>query len=267
MGPPGGGAGPATAVRGHRALDGPAVPGRRGRVEVLLSGEGADELFGGFPWFHHPRRAQAPDFPWTPTTDELVGTLFAPAIKELEVLAFRADHYRDALAEIPGLPGEEPLERRMRELTYLFVTRFLPEQLDRAHRFGAAVAVDVRLPFCDHRLVEYALNIPWSTKTFDGWEKSVLRAAVADLLPASVLERRKSGYPMTHDDGYDLKLRTELGELANRPDAPVLPLLDMDVVRGLRRDPAGEPRLSRTELELALKLNTWLEHHELTLPG
>src|SRR5687767_5367423 len=102
MGPPGGGAGPATAVRGHRALDGPAVPGRRGRVEVLLSGEGADELFGGFPWFHHPRRAQAPDFPWTPTTDELVGTLFAPAIKELEVLAFRADHYRDALAEIPG---------------------------------------------------------------------------------------------------------------------------------------------------------------------
>jgi asparagine synthase (glutamine-hydrolysing) len=238
-----------------------------GRVEVLLSGEGADELFGGFPWFHHPRWAQAPDFPWTPTTDELVGTLFAPAMKELEVLAFRADHYRDALAEIPGLPGEAPLERRMRELTYLFVTRFLPEQLDRAHRFGAAVGVDVRLPFCDHRLVEYALNIPWSTKTFDGWEKSVLRAAVADLLPASVLERRKSGYPMTHDDGYDLKLRTELGELANRPDAPVLPLLDMDLVRGLRRDPAGEPRLSRTELELALKLNAWLEHHELTLPG
>ncbi|QNP69713.1 asparagine synthetase B [Streptomyces roseirectus] len=228
-----------------------------GRVDTLLSGEGADELFGGFPWFHHPRWAQAPDFPWTPTTDELVGTLFAPAMKELEVRTFRADHYATALAEIPGLPGEDPLERRMREVVYLFTTRFLPEQLDRAHRFGAAAGLDVRLPFCDHRLVQYALNIPWSTKTSDGWEKSTLRAAVADLLPASVLQRRKSGYPMTHDDGYDATLRTRLAALP--ADAPVRPLLDPAALHA--------PRLSRTELELALKVNGWLERYGLTLPG
>ncbi|WP_416967561.1 asparagine synthase-related protein [Streptomyces sp. 4F14] len=224
-----------------------------GRADLLLGGEGADELFGGFPWFHHPRWAQAPDFPWTPTTDELVGTLFGPALKELDVRAFRADHYRTALAELPGLPGEDPQERRMRELAYLFTTRFLPEQLDRAHRFGAATGIDVRLPFCDPRLVEYALNIPWSVKTADGHEKSPLRAAVADLLPRSVLERRKSGYPMTHDDGYDDTLRSRLTALP--PDAPVRPLLATEA-----------PRFSRTELELALKLNAWLERYGLTLP-
>ncbi|MET8974854.1 asparagine synthase-related protein [Streptomyces sp. NPDC004539] len=228
-----------------------------GRVDVLLGGEGADELFGGFPWFHHPRWAEAPDFPWTPTTDELVGTLFAPAMKELEVLAFRADHYATALAEIPGLRGENRRERRMRELAYLFTTRFLPEQLDRAHRFGAASGIDVRLPFCDHRLVQYALNIPWTTKTSDGWEKSTLRAAVADLLPASVLGRRKSGYPMTHDTTYDTTLRTRLAALP--PTAPVRPLLSPTAL--------DSPRLSRTELELALKLNAWLEEWGLTLPG
>ncbi|WP_031162165.1 asparagine synthase (glutamine-hydrolyzing) [Streptosporangium roseum] len=236
----------------------------RGRLDTVLSGEGADELFGGFPWFHHPRWAEAPDFPWTPTTDELVGTLFAPAMRDLAVPDFRAEHYREALAELPAPPDEDPRERRMREVGYLFVTRFLPEQLDRAHRLSAGCGFDVRMPFCDHRLVEYALNIPWGVKNFDGSEKSVLRAAAADLLPASVLERRKSGYPMTHDQGYDRILRAKVGELA--AGGPVLPLLDASVLERLREDPSRGPALSRTELELALKLDAWLTRRRLALP-
>ncbi|WP_344446837.1 asparagine synthetase B family protein, partial [Kitasatospora nipponensis] len=236
-----------------------------GRVDTVLSGEGADELFGGFPWFHHPRWAQAADFPWTPTTDELVGTLFAPAMRELKVVDFRAEHYHDALAELPGLPGENPTERRMRAVRFLFVTRFLPEQLDRAHRLSARHGFDVRTPFADHRLVQYALSIPWSLQAADGREKTVLRAAMADLLPAAVLERRKSGYPMTHDHAYDHALRTRLGALP--ADSPLRPVLDESILAALRTDPASAPPMSRTELELALKLDAWLTHRHLTLPA
>lgn len=72
------------------------------------------------------------------------------------------------------------------------LTRFLPEQIDRGNRLGTATGLDLRFPFCDHRLIEYTLNIPWSMKTFDGREKSILRAATDDLLPRSILEKQRN---------------------------------------------------------------------------
>lgn len=239
----------------------------RGEADIVLGGEGADEIFGGFPWFHHPQWSQAPDFPWVLTTDLLVDTLFGPTFEALDVRTFRADQYRQALAEIPGLPGDSDLERRMREVVYLFVTRFLPEQIDRGNRLGTATGLDLRFPFCDHRLIEYILNIPWSMKTFDGREKSILRAATDDLLPRSILERRKSGYPMIQDHAYDRALRRELGRLYGDTAAPVRSLIDIEVLRAVHEDPHGDVRLSRTEMELAVKLNTWLEQRNLALPS
>lgn len=201
---------------------------------VALSGESADEVFGGYVNFHNPAHVQADTFPWYGSKENTnFGREFLdPAlVRKLELPGYVDDHYRKALAEVPPLSGPEsanPQERRMREVCYLFLTRHLPILLDRKDRVSMAVGLEVRVPFCDHRLVEYVFGTPWAHKTFDGREKSLLRAATADLLPQSVVRRVKSAYPSIQDPIYDEMLRTRLTTLLNDHNAKVTPLLFAD---------------------------------------
>ncbi|MGW2650636.1 asparagine synthase (glutamine-hydrolyzing) [Streptomyces sp. NPDC001393] len=237
---------------------------------VALSGESADEVFGGYAWFHLPEAVAAPTFPWLVfmMRRQRPDDLFDPALrKELDVVSYERDRYREALAEVPHLDAADPTERRMREISYLHLTRFVTMLLDRKDRLSMAHGLEVRVPFCDHRLVEYVFNTPWSMKTFDGREKSLLRAAVQDVLPASVLERRKSPYPATQDPAYGLALRASLAGLVADGTAPVLPLLDQRAVRSLLDSPprATTSTLTRISLEMVLDLNTWLQSQDLRI--
>ncbi|XXY51372.1 asparagine synthase C-terminal domain-containing protein [Sorangium sp. So ce269] len=138
--------------------------------------------------------------------------------------------------------------------------------LDRKDRMSMATGLEVRVPFCDHRLVEYVFNAPWAMKTFDGREKSLLRAAADDLLPRSVLERRKSPYPATQDPAYAQALRGQLARLLAQRDAPVLPLLDVARARAVAADSDGPAdEVSRSSMEQALLLNDWLARYEVRL--
>lgn len=158
------------------------------------------------------------------------------------------------------LDGEGALERRMRELCYLHLTRFLQVLLDRKDRMSMAVGLEVRVPFCDHQLVEYVFNAPWRFKTFDGGEKSLLRAATSDLVPTSIAERRKSPYPTTRDPAYDAALAGRLRDIAADPAAPVLQLVERSRLRALaeRGGHAVAIVLGRRGTELILALNAWL---------
>jgi asparagine synthase (glutamine-hydrolysing) len=153
----------------------------------------------------------------------------------------------------------------MREICYLHLTRFVNMLLDRKDRLSMAHGLEVRVPFCDHRLVEYVFNTPWSFKTFDGREKSLLRAATSDLLPESIVTRRKSPYPATQDPAYAHALRGALAELIADADAPVLPLLDQSAIRTLLKAPAEavSSTVTRINLEMVLDLNVWLDSHKL----
>src|SRR6185312_15276879 len=77
----------------------------------------------------------------------------------------------------------------------------------------SAVGLEVRVPFCDHRLVEYVYNTPWALKTYDGREKSLLRGATRDVLPESVVKRVKSPYPSTSDPQYGAELQAHAKDL------------------------------------------------------
>ncbi|MYT14305.1 asparagine synthase (glutamine-hydrolysing) [Streptomyces sp. SceaMP-e96] len=237
----------------------------RERSTVALSGEAADELFGGYTWFHAPELRDANTFPWVAAGYDLMPTLSGlldpGLIAELDIEGYRAQRYSEALAEVPRLSGEDAAARRIREVSYLAVTRFVPFMLDRKDRMSMAVGLEVRVPFCDHRLVEYTFNVPWSMKYFDGKEKSLLRAATRDLLPNSIVERKKSAYPISHDPRYDAALRAEFDRLAADPGAPVHALVDHGGVRQQKAD--GWP--FRTGLEFMVQLNSWLETHELKL--
>ncbi|MEY9992090.1 asparagine synthase (glutamine-hydrolyzing) [Streptomyces sp. V4I8] len=243
----------------------------RERSTVALSGESADELFGGYVWFHDPEALTAETFPWLTTTPGrfCVNTdLFEQGfLGRLDIPGRRRDSYHEALAEVPVLPGETGLEKRMREIGYLNLTRFVNTLLDRKDRMSMAVGLEVRVPFCDHRLVEYVFNTPWAMKKFDGREKSLLRAATRDILPESVVERVKVPYPSTQDSGYEKNLRDRLAEVVSDGNAPVLPLLDPDLVKARLNRPVGaeSSQMTRIDLEVPLALNAWLESCNVTL--
>lgn len=186
--------------------------------------------------------------------------------RALDLQEFRRACFRDALAEVPHLPDgpeAEGHERRMREMCYVHLTRFVCWLLDRKDRASMATGLEVRVPFCDHRLVQYVFNTPWAMKTFDGREKSLLRAAVGDFLPESVAQRKKVPYPATQDPTYDAALREQLAKLLTE-DGPALPMVDRDRAEAAA---AGLPdaELHRTDIEFVLQLDTWLRDYPVRL--
>ncbi|MCZ4510844.1 asparagine synthase (glutamine-hydrolyzing) [Streptomyces sp. ActVer] len=237
----------------------------RENFPVTLAGDGADELFGGYRWFT-PEAAAAPSFPWDSVLDRADLTrLLDPALAAaLDLPAHRAELHRAACAEIEHLPGTTPSEAALRCDSHLNLTRFLPCLLDRADRLSMGVGLEVRVPFLDHHLVEYVFNTPWAMKTFDDREKSLLRAAVTDLLPEPVLTRRKSPYPMVRDPAYRAALTEQVGRLLTEA-GPATDLLDAAAVRSLLLEPTGPDRFPREGLELVLDLDHWLRTHRPAL--
>ena len=243
----------------------------REQSTVALSGESADEVFGGYAWFHDERVVQADTFPWLaaimggfagePARNTRLSFLSPDLLGKLDLPGYTDARYREAMAEVPVLHGEDPKERRMRQMSYVHLTRFVQALLDRKDRASMAVGLEVRVPFCDHRLVEYVFNAPWAMKSFDGREKSLLRAATRDILPDAVADRVKSPYPSTQDPGYAEAVRERLRELLAEDDAPVLPYIDVEAATEAVESAAGPD--VRNAGEIVLMLDTWMRQNDV----
>ncbi len=238
---------------------------------AALSGEAADEVFGGYRWFHDPAAIPADTFPWmSAATVKLFDgkSLFNQSLlTKLDMSTFVQDSYRQAISEVPELPGEDPTNRRMRQITHIHLTRYVQSLLDRKDRMSMAVGLELRVPFCDHRLVEYAFNIPWEMKTFDGREKSILRAAARDLLPDSIVQRIKNPYPATQDPAYEKELRYAMSAIVADPNAPVRQLLDIGLVKDTIGREAGKvsPLHERMGMERVVGMNSWLAEYGVSV--
>ncbi|GGN47922.1 asparagine synthetase B [Streptomyces albiflavescens] len=231
---------------------------------VALSGESADEVFGGYLQFFDEEARRADTFPWLVRFREHFGedaeVLRSDVATALDLESYIAEGYRTAVADVQRLDGESDFEYRMRRICHLHLTRFVRILLDRKDRASMAVGLEVRVPFCDHRLVEYVYNTPWSLKSFDGREKSLLREATADLIPKSVYDRVKSPYPSTQDPKYAIALQEHVKDLLARPSHPVFDLVDREGVRrAAHRDTPQITQASRRGLERTLDLALWME--------
>ncbi|AGS67754.1 asparagine synthase (glutamine-hydrolyzing) [Streptomyces collinus] len=236
----------------------------RDQSTVALSGESADEVFGGYLQFFDEDARRADTFPWLVRFGRHFGddtdVLRPDLAKSLDLEGYVADGYRTAVAGIQRLEGESDFEYRMRQICHLHLTRFVRVLLDRKDRMSMAVGLEVRVPFCDHRLVEYVYNTPWSLKSFDGREKSLLREATADVLPRSVYERVKSPYPSTQDPRYARALQDQARELLARPSHRVFDLVDRERVRAAaERETPVSTQVGRRGLERTLDLAQWLD--------
>jgi asparagine synthase (glutamine-hydrolysing) len=243
----------------------------RDQSTVALSGESADEVFGGYLQFFDEEARRADNFPWLVRFGRHFGddadVLRPDLTKALDTESYLAEGYRTAVSGIQRLDGESDFEYRMRRICNLHLTRFVRVLLDRKDRASMAVGLEVRVPFCDHRLVEYVYNTPWALKSYDGREKTLLREATADVLPKSVYDRVKSPYPSTQDPGYERMLRDQLAKLLVAEDSPVLPLINRDAARALTEQEVGSRSLesARARIENVLQLDAWLRRYQPTL--
>ncbi|OIK26201.1 asparagine synthase (glutamine-hydrolyzing) [Streptomyces malaysiense] len=236
----------------------------RRQSTVALSGESADEVFGGYLQFFDEDARSADAFPWLVRFGRHFGddsdVLRADLVTKLDLDGYTADGYRTAVAGIERLAGESDFEYRMRRMCHLHLTRFVRVLLDRKDRMSMATGLEVRVPFCDHRLVEYVYNTPWALKSFDGREKSLLREAAKDVLPRSVYDRVKSPYPSTQDPRYARALQEQAKDLLARPSHRVFDLVDRDRVRqAAEREAPVSDQAARRGLERTLDLAQWLD--------
>ena len=247
----------------------------RQRNTVVISGECSDEIFGGYPWFHRPDMLAADTFPWSMDMAAREEVLRPEVARSLALADYARSRYRASVAETPRLEGEDPQEARRREIAWLNLNWFMTNLLDRKDRMSMFSGLEVRVPFCDHHLVEYVWNIPWSMKSKDGSRKQVLRDAAKGLLPEDVRNRPKSPYPKTHNPLFERLVRERLLEILDDKNAPIHGLVNEKVLReGLLvsagdygRPWFGQLMAGPQMIAWLIQLSLWMERFGLSFPG
>ncbi|WZL77874.1 asparagine synthase (glutamine-hydrolyzing) [Eubacteriales bacterium mix99] len=244
----------------------------RKQATVGLSGECADEIFGGYPWFHNESMQSSNSFPWIPSVEERTGMLKREVLDAIRPEEYVRKRYNETLAETPRLPGEIPSEARRREIFYLNIRWFMSTLLDRKDRMSMAHGLEVRVPYCDHRLAQYVWNIPWELKNMGGMEKGLLRRAMEGLLPEEVLYRKKSPYPKTHNPSYEKAVLSMTREILNDRSSPLLQLLDRDAVLSLaqKKSDYGKPWFGQLMagpqlFAYLIQVDTWLRKYQVRI--
>ncbi len=196
---------------------------------VALSGECADEIFGGYPWFHDPEAA-GDSFPWIRSLDGRIDLLHDDWQSKLKIEDYVRERYQATIAETPRLDGESNVDAKRRELFYLNIQWFMSQLLDRKDRMSMGAGLEVRVPYADHHLVEYVWNIPWEMKMANGREKGILRKAMEGILPQEVLYRKKSPYPRTFQPEYTEQVSQWMRKILTDSEARIFEFLKKDKV-------------------------------------
>lgn len=242
----------------------------RKHVKVALSGECADEIFGGYPWYRDPEVRAKDGFPWSQNTLQR-SKLMAPGLRQQGSGAeFVMDAYRQTCRESDILPNNSPQERRMKEMVNLNFRWFMQTLLDRKDRMSMYSGLEVRVPFCDYRIAEYLYTVPWEMKDLRGREKGLLRYAVHDLLPPEVLERKKSPYPKTFDPRYEQLVQQKLTAVIKERNHPLFQLIDREALQSFIQRDSQWPwygQLMRRPQTMAyfLQLAYWLEAYHVNI--
>lgn len=243
---------------------------KRGGTTVCLSGECADELFGGYPWYHREEILFENTFPWSRSVGLRLGLLTPDAVRNGE--EFVRQHYRDTCDRAPKLSSDDKKAARMREMFVLNLDWFMATLLDRKDRMSMYSGLEVRVPFCDHRIVEYAYNMPWDFKSLEGREKGIMRRAFADELPKEIVYRKKSPYPKTFHPVYTRLCADYVRRIFEDNTSVAASLFDRNAVQKLMQRPESlaEPwfgQLMRTPQIFAyiIQLDRWFRHYHVKI--
>lgn len=237
-------------------------------VKVALSGECADEIFGGYPWFRDPQILSSRGFPWAQNT-QYRASFLNPDIS-LNADEFVNGRYEEAVKQMDILPENTPQEKQMKQMVNLNYRWFMQTLLDRKDRMSMYHSLEVRVPFCDHRIAAYLYAVPWEFKEYGGMEKGLLRHAMEGILPKEILWRKKNPYPKTYDPMYLTLVSGELRKLLQDQHAPILQLVRKEKLEELLDANFSWPwygQLMKVPQTIAymLQINFWLKQYRVEI--
>ena len=237
---------------------------------VSLTGECADEIFGGYPWFFRNDALHSGTFPWSIAISERQ-TLLAPHIaKRVDLKGYIDYRYNESLSEVEILDTDSPETAEKRKISYLTLNWFMQTLLDRSDRMAMYNGFELRVPFCDYRFAQYVWNIPWEIKALNGREKGLLRYVSRKFLPSEIVDRKKSPYPKTHNPTYLAKVKSMLSDIMAKPNAPINSLLNRDYImeiletdgKAFTRPWFGQLMTGPQLMAYLCQVNMWLERYQ-----
>ncbi|MCH5190820.1 MAG: asparagine synthase (glutamine-hydrolyzing) [Oscillospiraceae bacterium] len=236
---------------------------------VALSGECADEIFGGYPWYRDKTIRMINGFPWAQST-AYRKSFIKDDIKLPDAEEYVYSRYKDTIINTSKMKNITPTESRMKEMMRLNLDWFMQTLLDRKDRMSMYNALEVRVPFCDYRIAEYLYSVPWEFKDYKSYEKGLLREAVTGLLPEEVLWRKKSPYPKTHNPEYLKYVSQMLERVIENPHSPLLTFIKKEELQKLLKTEKSEPwygQLMTTPQTIAyfVQINYWLEKYKIAI--
>ncbi len=238
--------------------------------KVALTGECADEIFGGYPWFHREECFKAHTFPWTMDLKARQVLLKDDFLGELHMEEYARRTYEASLAQTPTLPGESPTEARRREISWLNLRWFMQTLLNRMDRTSMYSGLEARVPFADHRIIEYLWNVPWEMKAKDNVVKNLLRQAGRGMLPDEILFRRKSPYPKTYDKAYETLLAGKVRDILENTSSPILQFIDREKTLRFLSSPSdygkpwyGQLMAAPQMMAYVIQIDFWMRQYQV----
>lgn len=240
--------------------------------KVALTGECADEIFGGYPWFHKKECFDANIFPWSMDMKSRTMLLRDEILQVIPLEEYARSAYEKTVKETPSLYGESKEEKRRREISYLNIKWFMQTLLDRCDRTSMHTGLEARVPMADYRIMEYLWNVPWEMKCYNGIVKGLLRKAGENHLPEDVLYRRKSPYPKTYDPAYENLLKMEIKKVIQSTTEPLCELIDPRKLEEYLKSPSdygrpfyGQLMAGPQLLAYLLQVNYWLKTYHIQI--
>lgn len=239
-------------------------------MTVSLTGECADEIFGGYPWFFREDALNSGTFPWSIAIDERQKLLNLDINKKVNLKEYIDFRYKESLKEVEILDCDSKETAEKRKISHLTLNWFMQTLLDRSDRMAMYNGFELRVPFCDYRLAQYVWNIPWEMKALNGREKGLLRYVCKDFLPDEIINRKKSPYPKTHNPTYLSKVKNMLSDIMNHSNAPINSLLNRDYIMDIlntdgsafTRPWFGQLMTGPQLMAYLCQVNMWLERYQ-----
>ena len=237
---------------------------------VSIMGECADEVFAGYPWFFREDALSSGTFPWSIALNERQHLLHPEISEKINLKEYVDYRYRQSLANVEILDSDSYDTAQKRKITYLTTYWFMQTLLDRGDRMTMANGFEIRVPFCDYRIVQYMYNVPWEMKAYQGREKGLLRYIMKDYLPEEIVTRKKSPYPKTHNPNYLATVKQMLTDIMKNTNSPINTLLNRDYIieilntdgKAFSRPWFGQLMTGPQLMAYLCQVNMWLEKYQ-----
>lgn len=242
----------------------------KNEMTVSLTGECADEIFGGYPWFFREDALNSCTFPWSIAISERQKLLNPYIGSKVNLKSYIDFRYNESLNEVEILDSDSNETAQKRKISHLTLNWFMQTLLDRSDRMAMYNGFELRVPFCDYRLAEYVWNIPWEMKALNGREKGLLRHISRKFLPEEIVDRKKSPYPKTHNPTYLAKVKGMLTDIMKNENAPINNLLNrqyiLDILEtdgtAFTRPWFGQLMTGPQLMAYIIQVNMWLEKYQ-----